>query len=405
MLLKPEVLDRLLLSKSFLERMRFQPAAVHDRHSLASNIISAHDAAELAIAAICDQLGCLPQKGNSYLMEYFAPLKEKLQLTGDVHAKEYFRNLNDTRNKLKHQGLYPDGRQWARVGELVFQHIGKWCWDFLTESFAELDESALISDPAVKSLYDDAQKRASQGDYKGCLERLAIALNNVFVDNSALRGFEAGKARPEDAICLSGFGVHGNDFLALQQFLPYVPTSGSSLELKWKQSEYGHAGNWNEANVEFCLRTFVDVAIKLQGAEWVPGPLRRDALYEQQIEAIEDNVEIWHFESKAPRGTGLAAIFPAPPKQEDLVKKVVVTLKRGDKIKAIVSLATKEPESGLYGALAGRQKDPELLEVIIVRVGFGTCLASQVKVTCVPRQDDVIKQYFPWLPEFEWEPE
>ena len=69
--LKPEVLDRLLLSKSFLEKIRFQPVASHDRHTLAANIIAAHDAAELAIAGICDQLGCLPQKGDKYLMDYF----------------------------------------------------------------------------------------------------------------------------------------------------------------------------------------------------------------------------------------------------------------------------------------------------------------------------------------------
>jgi hypothetical protein len=58
--LKPEVLDRLLLSKSFLEKSRFQPVALYDRHTLAANIIAAHDAAELAIASVCDQLGCLP---------------------------------------------------------------------------------------------------------------------------------------------------------------------------------------------------------------------------------------------------------------------------------------------------------------------------------------------------------
>ena len=73
--LKPEVLDRLLLSKSFLEKIRFQPVAVHDRHTLAANIIAAHDAAELAIASVCDQLGCLPQKGASFLMDYFESYK------------------------------------------------------------------------------------------------------------------------------------------------------------------------------------------------------------------------------------------------------------------------------------------------------------------------------------------
>ena len=90
--LKPEVLDRLLLSKSFLEKIRFQPVAVHDRHTLAANIIAAHDAAELAIASVCDQLGCLPQKGASFLMDYFESYKSARY--ADMYAREYFRNLN-----------------------------------------------------------------------------------------------------------------------------------------------------------------------------------------------------------------------------------------------------------------------------------------------------------------------
>src|SRR4051794_26726766 len=96
MRLKAEVLERLLLCKSFLERIRFQPVAVHDRHTLASNLIAAHDASELALAAICDQLGCLPG-GHSYLMDYFDPLKKSQHPTHDVYAKEYFRNLNSAR--------------------------------------------------------------------------------------------------------------------------------------------------------------------------------------------------------------------------------------------------------------------------------------------------------------------
>jgi hypothetical protein len=30
---------------------------------------------------------------------------------------------------------------------------------------------------------------------------------------------------------------------------------------------------------------------------------------------------------------------------------------------------------------------------------------SDVKVTCVPKDEDVIKQYFPGLPVIEWQPE
>jgi hypothetical protein len=127
MQLKSEVLERLLLSKAFLDRIRFQPVAVHDRHTLASNIVTAHDSAEFAIASICDQLNCLPQKGTSYLMNYLDSLKTSQHPGADVSARGYFRDLNDVRNLVKHQGLFPDGRQWARVGETVFQHTLNGC--------------------------------------------------------------------------------------------------------------------------------------------------------------------------------------------------------------------------------------------------------------------------------------
>jgi len=123
---KPEVLDRLLLSKSFLDRIRFQPVAVHDRHTLAANIIAAHDAAELAIAAIADELGCaLANAGKTYLMDYFDPIEKTTSI--GVHGREYSRQLNGVRSLLKHQGLYPDAKQWARVAESVHQHVTKWC--------------------------------------------------------------------------------------------------------------------------------------------------------------------------------------------------------------------------------------------------------------------------------------
>jgi hypothetical protein len=119
-LLKPEVLDRLLLSKSFLDRIRFQPAAVHDRHKLAANIIAAHDAAELAIAAIAHERGCSPANGGkTYLMDYFDPIEKTTEIP--VHGRDYFRQLNGVRSLLKHQGLYPDAKQWARVAETVFE--------------------------------------------------------------------------------------------------------------------------------------------------------------------------------------------------------------------------------------------------------------------------------------------
>ena len=82
-------MERLLVSKSLLGKIRFQPAAEPDHVSLASQLLAAHDAAELALAAISDQLNKLPPKDKHYLMDYFEPLKE-LHPGREVFAKEYF---------------------------------------------------------------------------------------------------------------------------------------------------------------------------------------------------------------------------------------------------------------------------------------------------------------------------
>jgi hypothetical protein len=89
----------------------------------------------------------------------------------------------------------------------------------------------------VKRLYDEARQSVGQGDFKGALEKLALALSIVFKENGALRGFEAGNATTEDAIRVVGFGIHGNDFLALQQFLPRVNRwSADAKTPQWNQS-------------------------------------------------------------------------------------------------------------------------------------------------------------------------
>ena len=53
--LRKEVVERLLLTKSLLAKMRFHSTAAPDSKFLASQIMTAHDAAELVLAAISDQ--------------------------------------------------------------------------------------------------------------------------------------------------------------------------------------------------------------------------------------------------------------------------------------------------------------------------------------------------------------
>ncbi len=331
-------------------------------------------------------------------MDYFESYKRAR--SADLHAREYFRNLNSARSLLKHQGLFPDAKQWSRVGETVFQHINKWCWDDLTVFFSTLmsqrcswtPTSSAFTTKQSRLLLKEITKLHSKNShtrYPLCLRRMLR-----YVD-SRLR-----HARPEDAIRVVGFGIHGNDFLALQQFLPRVRRYSSEANiLQWKQSAFGHPGNWREDSAEFCLRTFVDVAVKLQGAQWIPGPLSRNILYDQQIEALKDGVEFWRY---VPEGD------PSKPWESALFGKTnretKQLLKRGEKLKTMVSRASAVGSASVF--FGGTAKDERVLSVMLVdTLESWNVLAADVKVTCVPKDTESVKQYFAWLPEIEWEPE
>jgi hypothetical protein len=221
----------------------------------------------------------------------------------------------------------------------------------------------------------------------------------VFAANAALRGFEVGNSKAEDAIRIVGFGVHGNDFLALQQFLPHIPAWGADADtLKWKQSGFGHPGNWHKNSVRFCLQTFVDVAVKLQGAQWVPGAIDRIALYEQQIEVLSDGVEFWRLVPEHDVKGVLNAFSIIGGKMKREPKQLLPH--KGEKLRAIVSLAPKAENLG--SSLA---KDPTTLSLMTDDFEFWYVKASDVRVRCVPRETKAVKEHFAWLQEIEWQPE
>src|SRR5712691_1563636 len=71
-----DVIERMLLSKSLLGPIRFLPTARPDRLTLARHILTAHDAAELALAGIAQHLGRWPRTQQVHLMDYFPAIEE-----------------------------------------------------------------------------------------------------------------------------------------------------------------------------------------------------------------------------------------------------------------------------------------------------------------------------------------
>jgi hypothetical protein len=409
MTLRPEVVEQLLLCKVLLSRIRFTPVARPDRATLASHIITAHDAAELAIAAICHQLGLSPSRDQNYLMNYFQPLADASHKGTDVYAKDYFSQLNRVRVDIKHLGIFPDPQQWSRVGELVFGHVSKWCQDYLGVPLAAIDHSNLLIHDDVRVVYQLARDSVENESYKECMEHLAKALHELFHRNAALRGLEVGNPRPEDAIRLAGFGVPANDYLALQEFLPRV-TEGPNdvLETRWEQSHFGHPGNWRKDAAEFCLTTFLEVALKIQHAEWIPGALSCDILYEFKVTPTADEVELWTWEypnAQNASGAEPVALSMLLNVGKETRKKVGVLKKETPFVGLIFPHRRKV--SGLAAVLGGG--DTGEIESLELRESksfkqVGNVDFAAVKVTRVARKG--VEEWFPSaLPEIQWEPE
>lgn len=388
MKIEQDVLERLLVAKGLLGPIRFAPTGSPDPILLARQILAAHDAAELAIAAVARYVGKLPgsPSAKTYLMDYFAPIEE-MHPGKDVPGKGFFAQLNSVRASLKHNGIFPNPKQWFRVGERTYEYVSTWCADYLGLPLDDLDESSLIADSEVKKHHGAAVEALRSGQFKLCLAELALATHTLFRINQGLRRLDVGRSRAEDAIKLAPFGVHGNDYLALQEFLPSVREDATGTPLiVWDQGRYGHPGNWTEHNASFCLRTFVEIAIRIQNVPWIPGAIEFAFLYEHKVTALVDDVQI----VQEP-GTG---IF------EPGNKVVVRTLSKGETLRAHVSKKTVS----LFEATSGRPRAPILSIVILDDKLFGEVEADKVKVTCIPHDHPWVRDNFPKLPEIDYDP-
>ena len=382
-----EVIDRLLIAKDLLEKIRTLPIANPDRYTIAKYILTAHDAAELAIAAIARYLNVLPQPGKTYLMDYFKPISETHSGEEDVIGKHYFSQLNQVRIGIKHNGIFPDPKQWFRVGELTHIYVSSWCKKYLNISFEDIDESDMISDPEIKKQYDIARKCFAENDYKSTLENIGRALYSLFESNKALRNLQVGKSRAEDALKLSAFGVHANEFLALQEFLPQITSPDNELKISWEQENFGHPANWRQNAAEFCLKTFVSVTLRIQDAEWIPGAIEFGLVYEHKITALVDNVEI---------------VQSVPVRAGDYLsnpeRKVVYTLKKGESVRGGVT----EQDASFGLRAMGKERKPILNFMNFKDKIWGEIEKEKVSITCVPRDNDLVREYFPDLPEIEY---
>jgi hypothetical protein len=383
--LTQSVIDRILVTQFLMEEIRFSPTTSPDRATLAKHVLTSHDASELCLAAIADFLEKPPSANSAFLMNYFPKIKET-HPEDEVPGREYFRMLNRVRNSLKHEGVFPDPGQWHRVGERVYGYIKQWCTKYLDLAIDQLDESALIETLEIRQEFSRARSLFSSQAYKEVLESVALALNRLFRSNVALRGLIVGDSSAKTAVKLAGFGVHANDFIALQEFLPSVNTIGDQPTISWAREKYGHPGNWTEHSAYFCWQTAVRIAIQIQHASWIPSAIGFMWIYEHRVTAIENNVEINY--------------RPPMPLHERMDPVVVKTLQRGESLRCTVEKKGRPFNEAFGGEPYGR-----ILSVTWSNNGRflgGEVEASKVQVICVPKQKEAIQEQFPDLPDLPY---
>jgi len=290
MTLRKEIIGRLLLAKSILSHGRVGPAENPDSIAVAKQVLNAHDAADLVFAAIADQQGRLPPRVKAPSMLQCLDL---IETEAEKHSG-YFSQLNDARNGLKHAGNFPNATQWARVAEESFLKLCSICSSALGVSLAELDESELLASGRAKNYLIAAKQAIINQDFRLALEELARALYFAVQESGDWWDIEVGVPKAEDALRLSALGVPANEFLRLQDFLPSLSSVGDdTTEVVWKQAEYGHPGNWRQDAVQFCVNACMRTLLCIQQAPPTPPSIPFSALYQFQVTAREDNVEVW----------------------------------------------------------------------------------------------------------------
>jgi len=82
-------------------------------------------------------------------------------------------------------------------------------------------------------------------------------------------------------------------------------------------------------------------------------------------------------------------------------RDIVRTLKKGESIRGKIEL--KEPLSqGLMDAYLGITYKPIFKFANFIEMVLGEVESDKIRVTCVPKEEDWVRKYFPDLPELEY---
>jgi Tfp pilus assembly protein PilZ len=141
------VRDQLILSRQLLTTTDPQYSPSSDPSLLARDLIVSYGAAELALAAICVQLDCVPDKKYICLPDYFDSLGKTSHSECAAEEIDYVAELHNVRSNSQLRSLLPDPRRWTRARGETLEHVTRWCQQFLGLRPCDLDSVQSVSVP------------------------------------------------------------------------------------------------------------------------------------------------------------------------------------------------------------------------------------------------------------------
>ena len=154
---------QLTLSMHLLANPDHQDSAAPHSLCLLRDLIVAHAATELALAAICVQLDCVPDKKEPCLPDYFDSLTATVQTVSTVRGMDFVAELHKVRFDSQRRFLPPDPERWARAKEETLEHITGWCQEFLSLSLLDLDSLPMASSSARAAVPAPGPRPAQPG--------------------------------------------------------------------------------------------------------------------------------------------------------------------------------------------------------------------------------------------------
>jgi hypothetical protein len=378
-ILRDEVLQRVLLAKSLLHHGRRACEDRADLFEFARGLLLLHDAAEATLGAVADHLHARLE-GNRYLLDYFTLIEETDPDRRPVPYRHQMRNLNTVRNILKHQGIFPDRAANAHFPITVAALLEDLCRTYLGLDFEAVSLKGLVEDATVRGYVEEAERKMEGGSFEQALISLGYAMYHL-VESSSLPwsrrvfGIQQTEERflftePHSTNYSLKLLEHGIDPFTYHRFRNLTPRFAYDMEDKtvvyeWHK-DFGHPANWTNRNVRFCLQFCIECALRVQRKPAFDYDiLYYPDVYEDVITPTKDEVILWSVPSTGVQPLGSAEV----PQREP-----VFVLKRGESIVGWASDSGGRPEDWFIIS-----KSIPLTEG--AGTGFGFVARSEVNVT------------------------